>query len=45
MYINAIEVFTKLDVKKRNWAKENNLNWIEFFNLNQFIEWIKQYKK
>lgn len=45
MYINAIEVWTKLDVKKRNWAKENNLNWIEFFNLNQFIEWIKQYKK
>ena len=44
MYVNAIKIWTELDVKKRNWAKENNLNWIEFFNLEQFIEWLKQYK-
>lgn len=44
MYLHAIEVWTKSDVKKRNWAKENNLNWIEFFNLEQFMEWLKQYK-
>ena len=32
-YHNAIETWTIRDVKKRNFAKEHNLNWVEFFNL------------
>ena len=28
------------DPIKRNWAKEHNLNWIEFFNMNQFMDWF-----
>ena len=39
-YANAIEVWTISDVKKRKIAKENNLNWIEFFNLDEFEEWF-----
>lgn len=38
-YRNAIDVWTKSDVKKRRLAKENGLNWIEFFNMDQFKEW------
>ena len=28
------------DPIKRNWANEHNLNWIEFFNMNQFLDWF-----
>lgn len=38
-YRNAIDVWTKSDVEKRRLARENKLNWIEFFNMNQFEEW------
>lgn len=38
-YKYAIEVYTKSDPEKRRIAKENNLNWIEFFNLDQFMVW------
>lgn len=41
-YNGAIDVWTKRDVLKRNTAKKNNLNWIEFFNLSQFDEWFRQ---
>lgn len=41
-YKNAIDVWTKRDVKKRNTAKENNLNWIEFFNMQEFMDWYNQ---
>ena len=41
-YNGAIDVWTKRDVLKRNTAKKNNLNWIEFFNLSQFDEWLMQ---
>ena len=41
-YNGAINVWTKRDVLKRNTAKKNNLNWIEFFNLSQFDEWLNQ---
>ena len=40
-YDNRIYTWTDLDVRKRNIAKENNLNWIEFWNLNEFNNWIK----
>lgn len=35
----AIDVWTRRDVLKRQTAKKNNLNWIEFFNIKQFMEW------
>ena len=40
-YDNAIETWTIRDVRKRNIAKENGLNWFEFFNINDLKEWIK----
>ena len=39
-YDSIINTWTNLDVKKRNIAKENNLNYIEFWNLNDAINWI-----
>ena len=38
-YNKAIEVYTIRDPLKRKVAKENNLNWIEFFNMKEFLEW------
>ena len=40
-YKNAIYTWSVLDVKKRNIAKQNKLNYLEFFNMNQFNEWYK----
>ncbi|MCH5166913.1 MAG: hypothetical protein J1F35_03385 [Erysipelotrichales bacterium] len=40
-YNKAIEVWTIKDVNKRNTAKENNLNWIEFFNIKDFKKWFE----
>lgn len=39
-YKKAIEVWTIRDVNKRNTAKQNNLNYLEFFNMKQFNDWI-----
>ncbi len=44
-YQNAIYVWTKLDPLKRKTAKENNLNWIEFFNIDEFNKWFESIKK
>ena len=38
-YTNAIKIWTCEDLEKRRIAKENNLNWIEFFTLEEFVEW------
>ena len=38
-YKNAIEVWTVRDVLKRKTAKENNLNWLEFFSIKEFMKW------
>lgn len=38
-YTSAIRVWTKEDPLKRQTAKENKLNWIEFFTLEQFLYW------
>lgn len=38
-YNSAIEVWTRRDPLKRQTAKENSLNWIEFFNMKEFEEW------
>ena len=39
-YDMMIYTWTDLDVRKRKIAKENNLNWIEFFNINELKEWL-----
>lgn len=41
-YINAIECWTVRDVTKRNTAKQNNLNYIEFWSLNELKTWINK---
>lgn len=39
-YINAINTWTIRDVNKRNIAKKNNLNYIEFFSIDEFKKFI-----
>lgn len=39
-YEKAIEVWTKRDAKKQNIAKQNNLNYLCFYTLKQFKQWI-----
>lgn len=41
-YDNIIYTWTILDVKKRNIAQQNNLNYIEFWNINEIKEWINK---
>ena len=38
-YSNAIEVWTIRDPLKREIARKNNLNWFEFFTLDEFMCW------
>ena len=38
-YIKAINIWTILDPLKRKIAKRNNLNYLEFFTLEEFIKW------
>lgn len=42
-YKNAIEIWTKKDPLKRKIAKKNNLNWIEFFTFEDFLEWYNKH--
>ena len=43
---NAINTWSNLDVNKRNAAKKNKLNYLEFYSLDEVEEWIKlQMKK
>lgn len=41
-YKKAIKVWTVRDPLKRETARRNKLNWIEFFNINQFNEWYNK---
>lgn len=41
-YDNIIYTWTVLDLKKRNIAQQNNLNYIEFWNINEVKEWINK---
>ena len=41
-YNNAIYTWTIRDVNKRNIAKQNNLNYIEFWNINEVKEWLNK---
>ena len=38
-YSDAIKVWTVRDPLKRETAKKNGLNWIEFFTFNEFMNW------
>lgn len=39
-YKSAIDVWTKRDPLKRKTAKDNKLNWIEFFSMEEFMNWF-----
>ena len=41
-YNNAIKTWTERDPKKLQIAKENNLNWIAFYNENEFNKWFER---
>lgn len=40
-YDYSIYTWTDLDIRKRNTVKENNLNFIEFWNINEVKEWLQ----
>ena len=40
-----INTWCDSDVKKRNKAKENNLNYIEFWNIDEVDIWLQNYEK
>lgn len=39
-YLNFIQTWTVVDPKKRQYAKENKVNWKEFFTTEDFDEWF-----
>ena len=41
-YKNAIETWTIRNVRKREIAKANNLNYLEFFNMQEFMSWFEK---
>lgn len=41
-YKAAINVWTVTDPLKRQMAKDNGLNWLEFWTFDEFMEWYKQ---
>lgn len=41
IYDGAIETWTMRDPLKRETAKKNNLNWLEFFTIEEFLNWYK----
>lgn len=41
-YKDYIKIWTIRDPLKRQIAKENNLNWIEFFTIDEFNKWFEQ---
>ena len=43
-YKNVFYNWTVRDVNKRNIAKQNNLNYLEFWNINELKNWIEQFK-
>lgn len=40
-YKNAIYVWTDLDIRKRDIAIKNNIEYIEFWNMQELIKWVK----
>lgn len=43
-YNNAIYTWTVRDIRKRSLAKENNLNYIELWNMHEALEFVEQLK-
>lgn len=43
-YNRIIETWTEKDPLKRKVAKENNLNYLEFFTLKEFYKWKEKYR-
>lgn len=41
--LKAIKTWTISDPLKREIAKKNNLKWLEFFNMTQFMKWFENY--
>lgn len=41
-YNNAIKTWIYYDVYKRNIAKQNNLNWLEFFSIQELKDWLEK---
>lgn len=39
-YSGYIQVWTVKDVEKRAYAKQNKLNWLEFFSVDEFLAWF-----
>lgn len=44
-YDNIIYTWTDLDVRKRNIANKNNLNYIEFWNVEDVLKWVEIWEK
>ena len=44
-YDSVIYTWANLDVKKRNIAKQNNLNYLEFWNIEELKKWINETDK
>lgn len=42
-YFDAIQTWTVRDPLKRQTAKNNNLNWIEFFTIEEFTKWFNNH--
>ena len=40
-YDNAIYTWTDLDVRKKEIAEKNKINWLVFYNKKDFMEWFK----
>ena len=45
LYNKKINIWTIDDINKRNIAKENNLNYIEFWNYDEIKNWLNNYEK
>ena len=41
-YVEAIKTWTVRDPLKRKTAKDNGLNWLEFFTIEEFISWYNK---
>lgn len=45
LYYSTIVTWTQYDPLKRKIAKENNLKYIEFWNLQEVQNWLDNYEK
>ena len=43
IYDSIIYTWSDLDVRKRNIAKQNNLHYVELWNINEAIKWLNSY--